>query len=82
MEIRIVNFRGDKIALSPPVKTALDSLGLEAEKPDINYEELSHKIVRVLEGDGLDLSKLQPEIKYSESKKGKKIQSIKVYYTG
>ena len=82
MEIRIVNFRGDKVALSPPVKTALDNLGLEAEKPDVNYEELTRKILRALEGDGFQIMKLQPEIKYSESKKGKKIQNIKVYYTG
>lgn len=82
MDIRIVNFRGDKIALSPPVKSALDNLGLEAEKPDANYEELTHKILRVLEGDGFKIAKLQPEIKYSENNKGKKIQNIKVYYTG
>jgi hypothetical protein len=82
MNIQVININGDSIALSPQVKTALDGVGEEADKLNANWEELSEKVFRILKGDGFDIARLQPEIKYYETKKGKKTQSIRIFYNG
>jgi hypothetical protein len=79
MIIRIVNVGGNQIVLSPSTKFDLNGIGLEAEKINADWEALMTKILRALERDGFDLSKLQPEIKYYDTKNGRKILSIKVY---
>jgi hypothetical protein len=80
MMIRVLDSKGDQIALSPQINSALDSLGLDDAKPDTEWQEISDKIMRVLEGDGFEVYKLQPEITYQETKKGKKIRTITLRY--
>lgn len=82
MYIRVLNHQGDQIALAPQIKSALDSLAIEAEKPGADWNEVSAKMLRVLEGDGFEIDKLEPEIKYYYTKKFKRIWSIMIRYTG
>jgi hypothetical protein len=71
---------GDKLALSPSTKTALDNLGQEGAIPESGWAELERQILDILEKDNFDRTKLQPEISYFDTKKGKKMQSIKINY--
>ena len=80
MNIRVLNSVGNRIVLDPQLKSALESLGREAEKPDANWQEISQKMLRVLERDGFDVSKLQSEIEYADTKKGKEIIRINFYH--
>ena len=81
MNVRVMNVYGDQIKLSPPIKSAIDALSLEADKTDVNWDEITHKILRVLEGDGFDGTKLQSEVVYFDTKKGKKITEIRIDYS-
>jgi hypothetical protein len=83
MSIRVFNLKGDQIKLSPEVKTALESAGLEAETvEEAKWDELLAKIGRILKDAGFEVLKLQPEIDYVDTKKGKIIQEIKFNYWG
>ena len=82
MMIRVKNIFGDSIELSPQTKTALANLGLEADKPDANWDETTGKMLRVLEADNYDVTKLQPEISFIDTKYGKKILEIVINYAG
>jgi hypothetical protein len=82
MHIRVTNIHGDRILLPPQTKSALDSLGIEVAASEANWEETTQKMVRILGFDGFEVMKLQPEISYSNTKDGKKIEEIKFYYSG
>jgi hypothetical protein len=82
MRIRVLNNNGDQLKLSPQINAALDSLGQEAAKSEANWEEATQKMIRVLERDNFDATKLQPEINYYDTKNGKQLFSIKINYTG
>jgi len=82
MNIRVFNTHGYQIILPQQLKTSLNNIGLEAEKPNADWNEITHKMLRVLEGYDFDVTRLQPEIAYYETKGGKKISSIDIKYTG
>jgi hypothetical protein len=82
MSIRVFDIQGDQLELAPPVKAALAALGLEADTSEANWEELTQKMGRVLETDGFEVMKFQPEISYYDTKKGKKILEIRFNYWG
>jgi len=79
--IRVLNNDGDQIELSPQTKSALENLGLEADKPNIDWDELTDKMMRVLQGDNFDVKKLKPEVSYMDTKEGKKITQINITYS-
>ena len=82
MNIQVININGDILKLSPQIRAALDSVGEEADKLDANWEAVYEKALRILQGDGFEITKLQPEVKYFDTKEGKKTQSIKIFYQG
>ena len=63
---------GDIIKLSPQIRAALDSVGEEADKLNANWEEVYGKALRILQGDGFEITRLQPEVKYFDTKKARK----------
>jgi hypothetical protein len=81
MRIRVLNNNGDQIKLSPQIHTALESLSRQADKTESNWKEITDKMLHVLEGDNFDITKLQPEISYIDTAKGKEVFSIKFNYT-
>jgi hypothetical protein len=82
MMIRVKNVNGDSIELSLQAKSALDNLGLEADKTGANWEGMTNKMLRVLEADNYDITKLQPEVSFIDTKDGKKILEIVINYAG
>ena len=80
MYIRVLNGKKEQIIISPRIKAALDSLGLEAEKSGATWDEAAYKMLQVLEGDAFDIHRLRSEIDYYDTKKGKKILGIDIYY--
>jgi hypothetical protein len=80
MNIRVLNGQKEQIIISPRIKSALDSLGLEAEKSESNWDEAAYKMLQVLEGDNFDIHRLRSEISYYDTKKGKKILGIDINY--
>ncbi len=80
MSIRVLNLQGDQIVISPQTKTALASLARDASKPDADWDEITHKMYHVLEGDGFEIDKLQAEVSYFDSKKGRQATNIDIYY--
>ncbi len=82
MMIRVKNVNGDSIELSPQTKSALDNLGLEADKPGADWQEVTKKMLQVLGGDDFDITKLKPEVSFIDTKKGKKILEIVIDYAG
>ena len=80
MNIRVLNGQKEQLFISPQIKSALDSLGLEAEKSEANWDEAAYKMLQVLEGDDFDIHRLRSEISYYDTKKGKKILGIDIHY--
>jgi hypothetical protein len=80
MNIQVININGDQLVLSPQVQPALDVLGRNGAIPEAGWKELERKILIILAEDGFDITKLQPEISYFDTKQGKKIQGIKINY--
>jgi hypothetical protein len=81
MFISVINIRGDQIKLSPQINSALAALGLEADTPGADWDEVTHKMIRLLAADDFEITKLQPEVDYYDTKKGKKILEIKIHYS-
>lgn len=82
MMIRVKNANGDSIELSPNTKSALDSLGLEADKTGADWNETTKKMLRVLGDDNFDITKLTSEVSFIDTKEGKKILEIVINYAG
>jgi len=80
MYIRVLNAQKEQIIISPRIKAALDSLGLEAEKSEANWDGAAYKMLQVLQGDDFDIHRLRSEISYYDTKKGKKILGIDISY--
>lgn len=80
MNVRVLTIKGEQYTLAPQVKTTLESLALEANKGESNWEKQMGKMTGVLEGAGFDVNKLQPEVLYYDTKSGKQIISVRFYY--
>jgi hypothetical protein len=81
MRIRVLNAGGDQLKVSPQINSALENLGRQADKSGTNWQEISNKMLRVLEGDNFDPSKLQLEINYCDTKNGKEVFSFIFNYS-
>ena len=82
MSVSVINNQGDHVKLTPATVSSLASLALEAEKPNANWDEINVKMLHLLEADGFEIMKLQPEISYYDSKEGRVITDIRISYTG
>jgi hypothetical protein len=81
MNVRVLSINGEQFELAPQVKTTLESLALDANKGESNWEKQTEKMTRVLEGAGFDVTRLQPEVLYYDTKSGKQIISVRFYYS-
>ena len=82
MMIRVKNANGDSIELSPKTKSALDNIGLEADKTGRDWNEVTHEMMRVLGDDNYDITKLTSEVSFMDTKEGKKVMEIVINYAG
>jgi hypothetical protein len=80
MSIRVFNYYGDQLFVSPNIQSTLETITSKAGKSHETWDELTHEMLHVLEGDGFDIAKLQPQISYFETKKGKEIMHIDFFY--
>jgi hypothetical protein len=80
MRIRVINNNGDILEISPQIHEALESLSRQTDNSGNNWQEISDKMLRVLEGENFDITKLQPELKYIDTEKGKEVFSIEISY--
>jgi hypothetical protein len=81
MRIRVINNDGDQLKISPQIQAALESLSKQTDNSGNNWQEISDKMLRVLEGDNFDITKLQAELKYIDTEKGKEVFSVQINYT-
>jgi len=81
MKIQVFNIQGYQISLPPQIKSSLQSFALEADKSAGNWQEITDKMMRVLEVYGFEVEKIQPVIKYYETKISKEILSIEFQYS-
>lgn len=79
MIIRVLNARDNLIKLTPQTASALETLNQEAHKVNADWNDIVRKALCILEADGFEISKLQPEVKYYDTKKGTKILTIKIH---
>ena len=82
MRIRVINNNGDQLKLSPQIQSTLESLSRQTDNTETNWQEISDKMLRVLEGENYDITKLQAELSYIDTPKGKEVFSVNINYTG
>jgi len=80
MSIRVFNYLGDQLYVSPNTQASLEKVTREAGKSHETWDELTHQMLKTLETDGFEINKLQPQISYFETKKGKDILHIDFFY--
>lgn len=83
MKVRLLDPQDKEIGVSSEIRTALDKLGAEAEakaKVGADFEQVTRKMLQLLEDNGFEITKLKSIVTYSDTESGNKIENITIYY--
>lgn len=83
MKVILLDSQNKEIGVSSEIRTALDELGAEAEakaKVRADFEQVTRKMLQLLEDNGFEITKLKAIVTYTDSKPGNKIENITIYY--
>ncbi len=84
MKVRLLDSEDKEIGISSEIRTALDKLGAEAEakaKNGAEFEQITRKMLQLLEDNGFEITKLKSVVTYSDTETGNKIENITIYYS-
>lgn len=83
MKVSLLDPQDKEIGVSSEIRTALDKLGAEAEakaKVGADFEQVTRKMLQLLEDNGFEITKLKSIVTYSDTESGNKIENITIYY--
>lgn len=82
-KVSLLDSQDKEIGVSSEIRIVLDKLGAEAEakaKVGADFEQVTRKMLQLLEANGLEVTKLKAIVTYSDTESGNKIENITIYY--